>query len=143
MPASDDGHADAEAAAAAYAEDLRLSRGHVPDGHAWFDVLMLGIGPDGHCASLFPGRPEVHDDAAGAGGARLPQAAARRGSAGHVDARQRADEVWFVAAGEEKADAVARSVAGGDVEETPSAGPRGLRRDRWFLDEAAAAQLDR
>ena len=56
---------------------------------------------------------------------------------------QRADEVWFVAAGEEKADAVARSVAGGDVEETPAAGPRGLRRTLWFLDEAAAGQLDR
>ena len=42
-----------------------------------------------------------------------------------------------------KADAVARSVAGGDVEETPAAGPRGLARTFWFLDEAAAAGLER
>lgn len=142
MPASDDGHADVEEAAAVYAETLRLSRGHVPEGHAWFHVLMLGIGPDGHCASLFPGRPEVHDEALALAVTDSPKPPPTRVSLG-MTTLQRADEVWFVAAGEEKADAVARSVAGGDVDETPSAGPRGLRRTFWFLDEAAAGRLDR
>lgn len=142
MPASDDGHADVEEAAAVYAETLRLARGHVPEGHGWFHVLMLGIGPDGHCASLFPGRPEVHADALALAVTDSPKPPPTRISLG-MPTLMRADEVWFVAAGEEKADAVARSVAGGDVVETPSAGPRGLRRTFWFLDEAAASRLDR
>ena len=48
----------------------------------------------------------------------------------------------FLATTEEKADAVARSVAGGDVSHTPAAGPRGLETTEWFLDEAAASGLD-
>jgi 6-phosphogluconolactonase len=54
---------------------------------------------------------------------------------------QRARQVWFVATGEEKADAVARSVAGGDLHETPSAGPRGSDQTRWYVDKAAASRL--
>ena len=142
MPASDDGHADAGAAAASYAEDLLLSRRDLPEGHAWFHVLMLGIGPDGHCASLFPGRAELHDESVALAVTDSPKPPPTRISLG-MSTLRRADEVWFLAAGEEKADAVARSVAGGDVEETPSAGPRGLTRTSWFLDEAAAAGLER
>lgn len=142
MAASDEGHASAEDAAAAYAEELRVARGHVPEGHAWFHVLLLGIGPDGHCASLFPGRPEVHDPALALAVHDSPKPPPDRISLG-LGTLQRADQVWFVAAGEEKADAVARSFAGGDVSQTPSAGPRGLRRTLWFLDEAAAGGIDR
>lgn len=142
MAASDEGHRTPEDAAAAYAEDLRRTRGHVPDGHPWFHVLMLGIGPDGHCASLFPGREEVEDDAVALAVHDSPKPPPTRISLG-MATLGRAEQVWFVAAGDEKADAVARSVAGTDVTSTPSAGPRGLRRTTWFLDAAAAARLDR
>jgi 6-phosphogluconolactonase len=51
-----------ERGAAAYAEALRE---HAPlqDGLAALDVIVLGIGPDGHVASLFPGAPTLDADA--------------------------------------------------------------------------------
>jgi 6-phosphogluconolactonase len=133
-----DGTGSVEDAAAAYARELEaLADAEGP----WFDVLMLGIGPDGHCASLFPGRPEVDASGLAVGVRESPKPPPERVSL-TMSTLQRAREVWFVAAGEGKAEAVARSVAGGDVHETPSAGPRGLDRTRWYVDEAAASRLD-
>jgi 6-phosphogluconolactonase len=137
IPAND-GSTTVEAAAAAYAAELHkvLPSGEQPG----FDILMLGIGPDGHCASLFPGRPEV-----GATGLTVavhdsPKPPPLRVSL-TMPSLRRARQVWFVVSGEEKAEAVSRSVAGGDVHETPSAGPRGSDETRWYVDEAAAARL--
>ena len=138
--AGSDQAVDVTVAAKQYADDLGSSfQGRLP-AEPWFDVLMLGIGPDGHCASLFPGHPEVRAE-----GLALPVQDSPKPPSERVtfamDVLGSARQVWFVATGEDKADAVARSVAGGDVDETPSAGPRGREATTWFVDEAAGSAL--
>jgi 6-phosphogluconolactonase len=137
MPAEDDEHEGADAAAWAYGQDLRTA---VQDDDRWFDVLMLGIGPDGHCASLFPDHAEVASEADVVAVHDSPKPPPTRISLGMRTLR-RAGHVLFVATGLEKADAVARSVHGDDLARTPAAGPRGLTSTEWYLDEAAASQL--
>ena len=134
VPASD-AVDTAEDAAAAYSTDLR------DHGAGAFEVLMLGIGPDGHCASLFPGHPAL--------GARDAVAVAVHDSPKPPPDRvtltfetlQRSRAVWFIASGEGKAEAVARALAeDGSVEETPARGVRG-EETVWWLDEDAASAL--
>ena len=137
MPASDGDFSDVASAASAYAHELRRALESISPGEPWFDVLMLGIGPDGHCASLFPGHPELHAKANVVAVVDAPKPPPTRISLG-MHALRRARHVMFVAAGEEKAEAAARSVRGADVLSTPAAGPRGLSSTTWYLDEAAA-----
>ena len=130
MPA--DAGQGAEAAAEAYAAELAAA------GSPTFDVLMLGVGPDGHVASLFPGYPQVKiTDVAAVAVHDSPKPPPTRVSL-TLPAIDRAREVWFVVSGEDKADAVAKALSGGDV---PAARPRGLDRTLWLLDQAAAGGL--
>ena len=138
MPAADDDYLDVEAAAWAHGEELSTAMER--DGDPWFDVLMLGIGPDGHCASLFPDRGEVDSNAVVLAVRDSPKPPPLRITMGMTTLR-RARHVVFVATGEEKADAVGRSVAGGALRETPAAGPRGLESTTWYVDDLAAARL--
>lgn len=134
VPASD--HvATAEDAAEAYGAALR------EHGSGSFEVLMLGIGPDGHCASLFPGHPALDArDAIAVAVHDSPKPPPDRVSL-TFEAMERCRAVWFIASGEGKAEAVARALAAdGSVAETPA---RGVRGDEtvWWLDEAAASAL--
>lgn len=137
MAASDEDYESVDAAAWDYAQLLRTVTG---DRSPWFDLLLLGIGPDGHCASLFPGRAEVESEADVLAVREAPKPPPTRISMG-MAALRRARHVVFVATGEEKASAVARSVHGADPLDTPAAGPRGLETTSWYVDEAAAALL--
>ncbi|TCP46229.1 6-phosphogluconolactonase [Tamaricihabitans halophyticus] len=120
--------ADQESAAADYAALL-------PER---FDVCLLGVGEEGHIASLFP-----HTAAVRASGELVvavrdsPKPPSLRLSL-TLPAIHRASEVWLVTAGAGKAAAVRDGLAGVPAEELPAAGARGQQRTLWFLDRAAA-----
>ncbi|MFF5452851.1 6-phosphogluconolactonase [Streptomyces sp. NPDC012950] len=143
MPASDGPYGDdVEAAAAAYAEELAAAAG--PGDHAGvpaFDVLMLGVGPDTHVASLFPELPAVRETARTVVGVRgAPKPPPVRISL-TLPAIRAAREVWLLAAGEDKAKAAALALSGAGEVQAPAAGARGLSRTLWLLDAAAASEL--
>jgi len=140
MPALSDDVPTPEASAAAYAAELERwsSHGaHVPA----FDVLLLGMGPDGHVASLFPGHEAL--DAVGSttvGVHGSPKPPPVRVSL-TFEAIHAAREVWVVAAGAEKATAVAAALSDGDVHHVPAAGALGLERTFWLVDVAATQEV--
>jgi len=108
------------------------------EGSGEFDLVMLGMGPDGHVASLFPGSPQLQDhDHIATAVTDSPKPPARRVTL-TFDALNRARAVWFLVTGAEKAEAVQRAWAfEGTVEETPARGIVGPSVT-WFVDEAAA-----
>jgi 6-phosphogluconolactonase len=145
MPASDgpDGP-DPEAAAERYAAELAAAarpEDHGPVPH--LDVLLLGVGPDGHVASLFPEQPALYE--------RTRTVVAVRGAPKPPPTRlsltlpaiRAAEEVWLVVAGEEKAGPVRLALEGAGEVQVPAAGARGRRRTLWLLDRAAASDLPR
>jgi 6-phosphogluconolactonase len=109
-------------------------------GRPALDVVLLGVGTDGHVASLFPGRAEVRAAGLAVAVADSPKPPPGRVSLTLTALRQ-ADEVWLLATGAAKAAAVAAAL-GGDVS-LPAAMVRGRRATRWFLDTEAGAQLTR
>jgi 6-phosphogluconolactonase len=124
-----------ESAATAYAETVR------DKGTGAFDLVMLGVGPDGHVASLFPGFPQLDvDDRIAVAVTDSPKPPPERISLTFTALNQ-AGEVWFLVSGEAKADAVARALADdGSVHDTPVRGITAPRRT-WWLDKAAAGSL--
>ncbi|MGW0559167.1 6-phosphogluconolactonase [Streptomyces sp. NPDC003016] len=145
MPASDGGFgADVDAAAAAYAAELAAAAG--PEDHGpvpTFDVLMLGVGPDTHVASLFPELPAVRETertVVGVHGAPKPPPTRITLT---LPAIRAAREVWLLAAGEDKAKAAVVALSGAGEIQAPAAGAYGRRRTLWLLDDAAASRLPR
>jgi 6-phosphogluconolactonase len=132
---------DPEAAAARYAGLLRASarpedHGPVPS----FDVLLLGIGPEGHVASLFPGMPALYDDRPVVAVRGAPKPPPTRLTL-TLPAIRHARQVWVIAAGEEKASAVRLALTGVGPVQVPAAGARGTHRTLFLLDRAAATRL--
>lgn len=142
MPASDglDGD-DPEAAAERYAAALTTAtrpedHGDVPT----FDVLLLGVGPDGHVASIFPGSPAAYDERSVVAVRGAPKPPPTRLTL-TFSAVNSAAEVWVLAAGAEKAPIVGLALGGAGRVQVPAAGVDGQRRTLWLLDRAAAGQL--
>ncbi|MFD7023609.1 6-phosphogluconolactonase [Promicromonospora sukumoe] len=128
-----------EEGAAAYAATLAEHAAGEAGGVPAFDVLLLGMGPDGHVASLFPGHEGLAAQGTTTGVHGSPKPPPERVSL-TFDAIRAAREVWVVAAGAEKADRVAAALAGDPVSEVPAAGAVGQARTLWLLDlESAGA----
>jgi 6-phosphogluconolactonase len=108
-----------------------------------FDVVLLGVGPDAHIASLFPGHPQVHETERSAVEVfDSPKPPPQRITLTYA-ALNNTRATWFVVSGADKAEAVAKALSGAPVEEAPAAGARGLEETVWFLDTAAASKLSR
>jgi 6-phosphogluconolactonase len=134
MPSTADA-ASVDEGAAAYASTLR------EHGSSEFDVVMLGIGPDGHIASLFPGFAQLDvTDTVAVGVTGSPKPPPERISL-TFPALNRAKSVWFLVSGEGKAGAVAQALGGADPHDIPAAGVTGHEETIWFLDREAASQL--
>lgn len=98
------------------------------------DLNVLGLGPDGHVASLFPGLTDVDDQSCIIAVTNSPKPPAERISF-TMSMINSADEVWIVAAGESKADAVTRIIEG-DLA-IPASYVRGNSHTRLIVDTEA------
>lgn len=134
-PATDSGM-PVNDAAATYAQGF-------PEGD--FDVVLLGMGPDGHTCSLFPGREDdvlSTRDAVAVVDSPKPPALRLSMTPTRLS---RSAVVWLVAAGSAKAEAVkaALAPADGTVDpvEVPAVAPRGREATVWWLDQDAAGLL--
>ena len=131
-------------AAASYAAELaEAGPAAGPDGLPAFDVLILGVGPDGHVMSVFPGSA-VWDDTAEA--VAVPAPSHVEPHVDRVTLHPRliaaARRVVVITAGAGKADLLARAWDGADVRELPVGAAR-VPHAVWLVDEAAAAKLPR
>lgn len=125
-----DAAATPEEAARLYAEELATQA--VEE----FDLLMLGIGPDGHVASLFPEHPALDATGSTAGVHDSPKPPPMRVTL-TFERLNRTRETWFMATGAGKAEAVAAALEG--VGHPLPVQRVGLTGDvEWFLDAEAA-----
>ena len=130
MMAAADGRKDPHESAAAYESEL---------GETTFDITLLGIGRDGHVASLFPDHPSSEPtNRAVVGVTDSPKEPAERITL-TLRSLNRSHEVWFLATGESKSTAVASAL----MPDGPAPGSqiRGDVATLWFVDEGAAAGL--
>ncbi|MGM7665607.1 6-phosphogluconolactonase [Microbacterium sp. A93] len=113
------------------------------DEHAWpsFAVCFLGVGPDGHIASLFPDRSEVTETVA----ATLPVRDSPKPPAERVTLTRpvinSSKRVWLVLTGADKASALGLALAGASYTSVPAAGAKGRKRTIFFVDEAATSEV--
>jgi 6-phosphogluconolactonase len=103
-----------------------------------FDLVLLGMGGDGHTASLFPGIPELDEPSRWVVATRAPVAPHDRVSFS-LPLINRARRAWFIVTGKGKAERVREVFDGADL---PAGRVRGREETLWFLDEAAASRLD-
>jgi 6-phosphogluconolactonase len=141
MPASDGALGDdPEAAAARYAAELAAAARPGSEQLPHFDVLLLGVGEEGHVASVFPELPAAYEQRPVTAVRGCPKPPPVRISL-TMPAINTAEEVWLIATGTTKAAAVGMALTGAGPVQVPAAGVHGVERTLWLLDRAAAAQV--
>lgn len=139
------GEDDPEAAAGAYERLLRrsFSTPQGDPGHqtgSRFDLVLLGMGEDGHTASLFPGTPAVTETQRWVMPVESPVPPRRRVSLTPPVINAAAEKLFLVT-GEAKAPALAGVLSG---PKDPQTFPAQVIEDaRWLVDEAAASMRER
>jgi 6-phosphogluconolactonase len=139
FPASDE-IADLDEAASVYAAELAA---FAPEGQDFprFDITFLGVGPDGHIASLFPDRAGIRETEATVVAVRdAPKPPPERLSLTRP-VLNASDRIWLVLAGSDKASALGLALAGASYTEVPVAGAKGRKRTVFFVDQEAAVDV--
>ncbi|RWZ61352.1 6-phosphogluconolactonase [Labedella populi] len=137
--ASDEG-LTLEEAAAAYSDEL-AAHAEGDSSLPTFDITFLGVGPDGHTASLFPDRAEISEREANVVAVlNAPKPPPERLSlTRHVlNSSQR---IWVEMSGADKASVLGLALAGAAYTEVPIAGIKGRKRTVFFVDDAAASEV--
>ena len=139
MGASDAG-IELDAAAAAYADEI-ASHSPANANMPHFDITFLGMGPDGHIASLFPERSGIRErDSTVIAVRNSPKPPPERLSL-TLPVINSSARVWLVVAGTDKASALGLTLAGASMNEVPAAGVEGRRKTLFFVDADAAAEV--
>ncbi len=139
FPAADDG-ISLEKAARTYAAELEAN---APDGRRYpqFDLVFLGVGPDGHIASLFPGHEGIKEHDLTVIPVRdSPKPPPERLSL-TLPVINSASRVWLCLSGADKAWALGLALAGANIAEVPAAGAIGRDKTAFLVDHAAAAEV--
>jgi 6-phosphogluconolactonase len=135
---------DAQAAASSYEAELEGFFGAAADRDPppRFDLVLLGLGADGHTASLFPGSAALDERRRWVVAPHVEQVRARRITL-TLPVLNRARHVLFLVSGAAKADAMARVFAAANEAAPPPAAR--VRPDEgallWIADRAAAARV--
>jgi 6-phosphogluconolactonase len=130
--------ADPEEAAQAYE---RLLRAHFPCPWPRFNLVLLGLGAEGHTASLFPHSPALLEQARWVVATEAPVEPKRRLTL-TLPAINHATHIWFLVAGAEKTEALKCALAEeADVMSCPAAGVKPTNGELvWWVDEEAAGR---
>jgi 6-phosphogluconolactonase len=131
---------DIDAAARAYEHLLTEA---APEGaaHPRFDITFLGVGPDGHVASLFPEHANVNEtERLVVAETDSPKPPPQRLTL-TLPVINSSERIWLVLAGADKAGALGLTLAGASVNDVPAAGVEGRRRTVFFVDQEAAAEV--
>ena len=136
---------DLQAAASEYEEQLRLATKTQPSVQPSLDLILLGLGEDGHTASLFPGASILRDSRRMIADTRSPKDPPNRLTM-TLAAINKASVVLFLTTGSSKA-RVVRAILDPKTESERQL-PASLVQPEegrliWFLDQAAAAGFSR
>ncbi len=125
-----------DAAARKYQDVLQDTFGSLPH----FDLILMGMGADGHTASLFPGSPLLTETVRWVGGAHHAGDGFNRMTL-TFPVINAADRVVFLVSGREKAEPLKRAISGDSG--VPAGRVRPAGELYWLVDSAAASLLDR